>query len=384
MNPYSPPRAARVNRLIAKTRYRAARAAGTLLLGRTGRLPYGTVRSIGEKAWDSRLAVHVTEARVLSQPEVVDIPFPDDLPAWFRRTAVHDEQLVYRLRDVFVSPYSGLVWTPEGHVLLESLGSLLRLMTWSGARPDVLMSASTSTSDVPVIPIGDTGYYHFVSEVLPALLQACQLCPDGRVVVRPGVPRYVLDGIALAAQANGARLQVETAARPVRVQSAVLVSREEKSGFVRTSDLDSLSGLRGEIVDSPGIVYVSRTRSPKRRLEQEARIENFASSLGATVLHTEELSLSEQITALSGVRVLIGMHGAGLVNMVWSHRLEHVLEIFPPGYRNDCFARLAVQLGSQYHFVSLDEGDASVEIEAARQSAESLLSQVDRSSTGHP
>ena len=108
------------------------------------------------------------------------------------------------------------------------------------------------------------------------------------------------------------------------------------------------------------------------------------SSLGATVLHAEDLSLSEQIHELSGVRLLIGMQGAGLTNMVWSHRLEHVLEVFPPGYRNDCFARLAVQMGSKYHFVLLNEGDVETNMKVARQSAESLIREVRRSSTVHP
>jgi len=75
------------------------------------------------------------------------------------------------------------------------------------------------------------------------------------------------------------------------------------------------------------------------------------------------------------------MHGAGLTNMVWSNRLEHVLEVFPPGYRNDCFARLAVQMGSSYHFVSLDQDDVETKMMVARQSVASLIREVGRSST---
>ncbi len=282
-----------------------------------------------------------------------------------------------------ISPYSGLVWTPEGDILLESMGSVLRLMTWSGACPDIIMRSSVSDSDVPVVPVADSGYYHFVAEVLPALSQAFQSCRTGRVIVRPGVPRYVRDGIALAVQARGASVQVETSTRPVRARSVVLVSMEPTSGFVRPADLAALFELRSDAPDSPEIVYVSRSKSPKRSFRNEALLEAAASSLGATVLHTEDLSLSEQIRELSGARLLIGMHGAGLVNMVWSRRLEQVLEVFPPGYRNDCFARLAVQMGSEYHFVLLTEADAEAKMDLACRTATSLIQKVGRSSTVH-
>ena len=156
----------------------------------------------------------------------------------------------------------------------------------------------------------------------------------------------------------------------------------QASGFVRSADLDALSGLRSDAPDPPRVVYVSRGRSPKRSLQAEASLERTVGSLGANVLHAQDLPLSGQIGELSGARLVIGMHGAGLTNMVWSRRLEHVLEIFPPGYCNDCFARLAVQMGSEYHFAALTGAGAEAEMEAACQTAAALVEQIGRSPAG--
>ncbi len=65
----------------------------------------------------------------------------------------------------------------------------------------------------------------------------------------------------------------------------------------------------------------------------------------------EELSFSDQIRLMRGTKFVVGMHGAGLTNMLFMESGSTVLEIFDPkGYFNPCFFRLACDLGHQYYY----------------------------------
>ncbi len=66
------------------------------------------------------------------------------------------------------------------------------------------------------------------------------------------------------------------------------------------------------------------------------------------------LSFVKQIELFSQARTIVAPHGAGLSNMVWASGGLQVLEIFPSGYFNDCYARLSVQLGFGYDYITCD------------------------------
>ena len=77
---------------------------------------------------------------------------------------------------------------------------------------------------------------------------------------------------------------------------------------------------------------------------------------GVTVLHCEELSFDEQIRIFHQAETVIGTHGAGLSNLVWSEAPCRVIEIFPKNYILDCFAWLSFTLGFDYRYVICGTG----------------------------
>jgi capsular polysaccharide biosynthesis protein len=76
------------------------------------------------------------------------------------------------------------------------------------------------------------------------------------------------------------------------------------------------------------------TRSPKRLryIENGAEIEQLCREAGLEIVDFDELTLPEQIRTLANARYVVGIHGAGLVNMLFrAGRPMSLLEIFPPG-----------------------------------------------------
>ena len=74
-------------------------------------------------------------------------------------------------------------------------------------------------------------------------------------------------------------------------------------------------------------IFVSRAKVERRRMLNEHELYPGLTRRGFSIIHPETLSLTEQVDVFRAARDIAGGHGAGLVNAVWSKRLERVLEI---------------------------------------------------------
>jgi capsular polysaccharide biosynthesis protein len=90
-------------------------------------------------------------------------------------------------------------------------------------------------------------------------------------------------------------------------------------------------------------------------LAAEDNVERFFQRAGFEVLYAEGVPWLEQVRRFAAAEVIAGLHGAGLANLVFAPPDATLLELFPPDYFNDCYARLAVTAGLRYRFFNLDE-----------------------------
>ncbi|MCS6781778.1 MAG: glycosyltransferase family 61 protein [Gloeomargarita sp. SKYBB_i_bin120] len=97
-------------------------------------------------------------------------------------------------------------------------------------------------------------------------------------------------------------------------------------------------------------VYISRRKAQRRRILNEAQVVDYLVSRGYTVCCLEDLSFLEQVGLFRGARYVIGVHGAGLTNLVWGESGGRVLEIFPAVPCRDCYWILAHQAGWDYYY----------------------------------
>lgn len=111
-----------------------------------------------------------------------------------------------------------------------------------------------------------------------------------------------------------------------------------------------------------GTVYISRRKDTKRALANEDQVEEAVRAAGGQIVYAQDLSISDQQTLFAGASIFIGPHGAGLANLVWQQRAHRLVEIFPPSTRNDCYGRLAVNLGLSYQYLEAND-DGIVPIE---------------------
>jgi capsular polysaccharide biosynthesis protein len=230
-------------------------------------------------------------------------------------------------------------------MLGESYGELSRALGWGAVVEETILPCTSRISQ-PVIVLPDTGYYHWLLEVLPAALHCLQAEPEAAVLVSSHPAAYVDQALEVLAPPGG----VIRSSMPVSADHLILAAIESWSGFVPQEDVVILQQQILPLVahqENEQLIYVSRrgsTRSPVNELE----VERAVADLGFKVVRAERARFTDQVEVFRSAHVIAGVHGAGLANQVWSRSLRGIVEIQTPRYFNDCFARLAVSQGAAY------------------------------------
>ncbi|MCR5621307.1 MAG: glycosyltransferase family 61 protein [Treponema sp.] len=98
------------------------------------------------------------------------------------------------------------------------------------------------------------------------------------------------------------------------------------------------------------LVYISRNRSSRRKIENEEDLLCILKKFGFTTYYLEEMPLREQAELFASARFVVAPHGAGLVNLVWSRAGTGILELYPEFYHDPGFRILASTLNMDYHY----------------------------------
>lgn len=349
----------------ARERRRLARQVSSSLLGPiAGKMPYSSIESLEKLSYRPELARHILDILPMLPADLVRHQVERSYPPFIRTEAVFERRNLYLLKDVVVSPQSGMVWL-ENKIVEESVGSLRRIMDWGELLHEPLLPVTELPLEDPVLVCHPASYFHWLMEVLPSALLALASFPALKILTHEQCPGYLMQGLT-AILGPKVLERVVTSPGPVRVERLVLPQYPAKSEFVHPQVLKLLRGevtakLLGEGAPQAGVgsgevFYISRRKGKKRRLAGEDLLEERLNARGVTVLHCEEMTLKEQVRTFQGARMVIGTHGAGLSNLIWCEGPCRVVEIFPRNYILDCFAWLSFSLGFDYHHVICENG----------------------------
>jgi hypothetical protein len=348
--------------LLPRVRTRLARLIWRFILGPiAGNMPGNYVFSINDRKHDPKISRHLVATNALNKSTAYCWDFPDEYPSWFHRDFVFPSEDVFLMRDVVVCPYSGGVWTPEGLVLGESIGSLNKALTFGKALPDLCCSPVTLTlpHDAAVqihIPAPPVSYFHWMCEVLPNLIRLVSLYPQARLCTAPDKPRYVDESLRVVFGHEFCSQKIIESRRPLRVSQAAFVSMPTSSGFVRPDDasavrkavLDKLS--KTEAATTGQKIFISRRGTKARAIPDQDSLEQQFVQDGYRIVQLETMPWVEQVRLFANAESVAGLHGAGFANILFAPSNCSVHEIFPEGYCNDCYARLAESLGMVYRY----------------------------------
>ena len=114
-------------------------------------------------------------------------------------------------------------------------------------------------------------------------------------------------------------------------------------------------------------IFISRSNATQRFIVNEDDVVALVLSFGFEVHFFENYSLRKQVALLSDTSCLIGLHGAGLTNMLFMPPKGTVIEIRNQGdQHNNCYFSMASELNHTYYYLQGNgdsEQTASVNIQ---------------------
>lgn len=260
-------------------------------------------------------------------------------------------------------------WLLDGHLPVTAQGVLVGPAIGPGF-PAVATfgwrAAPVLSLDAAIVTLvhgtaAELNYYHFHQDHLAGLLMVEQLRarhPDA-VVLLPDYLPWQAEAVGLLAPALGEtrcagsrhvaarRLLVPSLAQSVKRRVDPLLA--EALRRVRRAALPAAGGAAR--------VYISRLGAGRRPLLNEEELIAALNVRGFAILDTRGMGYRQQVAALSGARFILGVHGAGLVNIGFAPARALVMEIFNQAYVPPYFVQLAALLGLRYRcFIDLGEG----------------------------
>lgn len=211
-------------------------------------------------------------------------------------------------------------------------------------------------------------YFHWVTEDLPAFLRIYEKFPRVRVLVPASRNSFVdnfLDSESIKFEISPGYFLAENLIYESR--SAALVPH--------SIDVSTLRNYSGNLVPRPNaknIIYVSRRdvgRIPLNELEVEEIINEF----GIEQVTLTGMNFLDQIKLFASSFCVIGTHGAGLANIVWSHNPNCTLIEIRKSSQSKCYERLTRQLDFGYIPVETFSENWVTDVELLRARIKSII-----------
>jgi len=75
-------------------------------------------------------------------------------------------------------------------------------------------------------------------------------------------------------------------------------------------------------------LFLSRCKSARRNISNNAEVEELVTRFGFTVIYNEDLSFWDQLSVYSNANCLVSAHGAGLTNMIFMEANSSIVELY--------------------------------------------------------
>jgi capsular polysaccharide biosynthesis protein len=199
----------------------------------------------------------------------------------------------------------------------------------------------------------DTNYYHWMTHGVATLQAIMERHPGGDIgLVLPELLPWQRELIAAMGaeslpsittasgrQYHFSRLEYYDT---VRGSADYAMSRLRRDAYARLQ-----SGMRPARTGETKL-YIDRTRSPNRQLQNESSLIAALNQLGFVAVRLEEHSFLSQRDLFRSARMVVGLHGAGLSNIAFCQPGTIVYELVAENYRNPCFLAMAMNLDLEY------------------------------------
>lgn len=207
-------------------------------------------------------------------------------------------------------------------------------------------------------------FAHWFYETLPKLRwyerYATLIGQTPPLLLPAGCTAWQRDSLALMGYPGDAVIEQGNSTRTVNTL-AIPPHPYRNRGSRFTGSPATLRWIRNRILSNvsvgeqsfPNRVYISRSDAIRRRVLNEDTLMSTLEPLGFTKVVLSELSFRDQVRLFDGAEVVVGAHGAGLTNILYSTDVD-VVELLTSEGASEHFFVLANELNHSYEFVLCD------------------------------
>ncbi|WP_137285802.1 glycosyltransferase family 61 protein [Halorussus salinisoli] len=207
-------------------------------------------------------------------------------------------------------------------------------------------------------------FAHWFYETLPKLRwyeRYCTLIGQAPPLMIPsGITDWQRDSLALMGYPDESWIELDCSVTEVNTL-AVPPHPYRNRGSRFTGSPANLRWVRNRILSNvtesnrslPNRIYISRSDADYRRVRNEKELLNTLAKMGFVKFALSELSFRDQVRLFANADIVVGPHGAGLTNIIYSTDVD-VVELLTDEGASEHFLVLANELGHSYEFVLCD------------------------------
>lgn len=225
-------------------------------------------------------------------------------------------------------------------------------------------------------------FFHWMTDCVPRIWQGLEFGLSDRVILPDSFKHlpYVTESLKML---NITPVYF-TSKENLWVEELILTSRTSSFPNFNIPYILKTREKFGVTLSVPPIkkIYASRRYADKRSAHNVVDVELLMIKRGFQVVYFEKLNLQKQIELMAETKILVGLHGAALTNMIFMPAGQTVVELRNMNdCTSNCYFNLAATLGHHYYY-TLNQGDHEDTIMANftinLQALEEILDEIDK------
>jgi len=198
-----------------------------------------------------------------------------------------------------------------------------------------------------ILALAGGNYCHFLLDNVSRIVNLSATEMQRTILATPQTARWMREIVALADSFQRVQeIELET---PYHVREVISFNSTQHP--MNCGDQDYVPFYRALSRNCPAQeathIYIQRPRN-RRGLENEDEIHALLIRYGYLIVKMEDYDLAGQAGLMANAEVIIGIHGAGLSNIVFCQKPRILVELIPKGYLTPAFRVLAAAVGAQY------------------------------------
>jgi len=314
-------------------------------------------------------------------PCALRIDSQDNWPAEFQEKSglhVFDRFLVHEIHDVDLCG-PAMVGFKDGDVILDTAYAN-RLDVLDRNKPYYMLALKSMAKPgyviedplFPMVGVWSGNYFHWIIEWLPKLegILHYEAMTNQKVVIllEENPPQWQYDSLRFLLGAERSIISLRhlpTTSMHIGAKNLVLPTIRRSNGRTDPTALDWLRRTVWEqalLLTLPKNYFISRELAQGRHIVNESRIWKEVWPVEIERIQPETMPWIDQVNAFVNADFIIGPHGSGLVNSVFSWDPK-IIELYTPDYANPCIMTMAMAIGADYRGICCTPVGKNMEVD---------------------